>query len=820
MIAELRSRIRTRTRVAMLHVLARALGSPSAQVQAALNNLFATSIGDIHPVTPGQLQANQSWAFATNRQLAGRAVRVLPTLEMVQRRAGGQPARSPIYDHPFLKLLRHPNLDETGTQFHWKQITQLNTAGRVYVLVEPEVIDLSGASPALVSLLGNMTLLTRIARLTLLEPDRVRVISAPGRKAAAYEYHPLLGQSGSLGDNGRIVYQAAPATYAEREAWKTKPTPFVFRIFLPAPDSWNGEGPIEAGQWAMNTLFGLTQLWQNQLKNGLHAGLIFKLKNKNIMAEVERFEKAVAIVKAGIGRAGEPLILPDDGVEVDKSPLSMADMQFENLSNLARKEVHGVLGGADGLVGIAEAYNRANIDGIERIAAIGTVDPLNSLIADAYNAHVLPLYAGQSDTTWYEISYKSCAVVDDVTTAERLGLLVRFGVLTPNEAREEIGKPHHKDGDSLGGASGPKGLMGGAGKVPGMSLGGLNGGGGSLAEGAAGAIGEEAPRSKRTDVPAADPAPAAAAETAAVTVWRVPATHGLATLADVDERRAKWRALQQTRRTAERRLRRELLPVFNGWRDAVIAALRTQGAAALLRSGALRDDSNPSGSGDTLAAGAWVGALATAYSDWADPWVRQVIRRVLEDYGLTDSEIDTLSEDAWTALERFVESRARAMAEQVAGTQAELTQRALEDAVADGLTLTDIEAAITDAFPGGIDDPILRRIGATETTIANGRAVHDTAFAIGDFVGGAENGGQGVSGQAEPRVGLQWLSRRDDKVRDTHVEADGQIVPLDGIFTVGGAQMRFPGDDSLGAPPSEIVNCRCEAVVVPIEAAS
>lgn len=54
-----------------------------------------------------------------------------------------------------------------------------------------------------------------------------------------------------------------------------------------------------------------------------------------------------------------------------------------------------------------------------------------------------------------------------------------------------------------------------------------------------------------------------------------------------------------------------------------------------------------------------------------------------------------------------------------------------------------------------------------------------------------------------------WKTFGDLKVRPTHKAANGQRVPLDMPFTVGGYQMMFPNDSSLGAPVGEVVNCRC-----------
>lgn len=62
------------------------------------------------------------------------------------------------------------------------------------------------------------------------------------------------------------------------------------------------------------------------------------------------------------------------------------------------------------------------------------------------------------------------------------------------------------------------------------------------------------------------------------------------------------------------------------------------------------------------------------------------------------------------------------------------------------------------------------------------------------------------------RLSKRWDTERDRRVRDTHKAADGQVVELSGAFMVGGFPLLFPGDP-LG-PPEEVINCRCEAVIV------
>lgn len=53
----------------------------------------------------------------------------------------------------------------------------------------------------------------------------------------------------------------------------------------------------------------------------------------------------------------------------------------------------------------------------------------------------------------------------------------------------------------------------------------------------------------------------------------------------------------------------------------------------------------------------------------------------------------------------------------------------------------------------------------------------------------------------------QWLATNDDRTRPDHVDANGQTVPLDQPFQVGGFPMDYPGDPN--GPDQEVCNCRC-----------
>lgn len=59
----------------------------------------------------------------------------------------------------------------------------------------------------------------------------------------------------------------------------------------------------------------------------------------------------------------------------------------------------------------------------------------------------------------------------------------------------------------------------------------------------------------------------------------------------------------------------------------------------------------------------------------------------------------------------------------------------------------------------------------------------------------------------------QWISAHQDRTREAHEEADGQIVDYDQPFEVDGEELMYPGDPS--GSPENVINCRCDAIDLP-----
>ena len=77
---------------------------------------------------------------------------------------------------------------------------------------------------------------------------------------------------------------------------------------------------------------------------------------------------------------------------------------------------------------------------------------------------------------------------------------------------------------------------------------------------------------------------------------------------------------------------------------------------------------------------------------------------------------------------------------------------------------------------------------------------------------GAANKGAMEGYKAGGATSKEWIAEIDDRVREEHAAANGQIVPIHLGFSVAGEALAHPGDPS--GSPENIINCRCTVAPV------
>lgn len=153
-----------------------------------------------------------------------------------------------------------------------------------------------------------------------------------------------------------------------------------------------------------------------------------------------------------------------------------------------------------------------------------------------------------------------------------------------------------------------------------------------------------------------------------------------------------------------------------------------------------------------------------------------------KDLVVTDFDLDNPEAKA------FIDAKTLAIT-QINDTTAEQVREALLKGVDDGLGTDDIADSIVDVF---------------DVAYSRARTIARTELSS------ATNGGRYLTFKDAGATRHAWLTSGDDRVRDSHVEVDGEEVDIGDEFPV--VNLLFPGDPAGEA--SEIVNCRCVAVPV------
>jgi Phage Mu protein F like protein len=148
-------------------------------------------------------------------------------------------------------------------------------------------------------------------------------------------------------------------------------------------------------------------------------------------------------------------------------------------------------------------------------------------------------------------------------------------------------------------------------------------------------------------------------------------------------------------------------------------------------------------------------------------------------------------------------------------TQRQLEKLGLRAAVLAGDIRQSVGDAIARAWAEGRSVPqAAALIRSTVNTLAPARAIMLARTDLISLSNGANQAVVGILNEAAAEAGEDpavqsktWLATNDARTRPTHSDADGQTVPFDQPYDVGGEDLMYPGDPD--GSDEEVINCRC-----------
>lgn len=325
-----------------------------------------------------------------------------------------------IEQHPVIDLLDRPNPLQSNVEFFNALFGYLMLSGNAYVLK-----------------IGGTRGVPR--ELHLLRPDRIEIKSRQGATLPdRYDYMM----------NGRV----------ERSFEVDQDTGFSelkhIKLWNPLDDFYGcsplSAAAVEVDQHNLSSTHNI-----NLLSNGARpsGAVVFKPKDEQGFAanltEAQRGQLLTDLNNrfSGAGNAGRPMLLEGD-FDWKEMGLSPRDMDFLNLKHLASTDIAMCFGVPSQLVGVPDAQTYANVSEARLALYEETIIPLLHKVASDLNEWLLPLF---NENLLFEydvdgipaLSERRKKIYENVTAA------VREGIITRNEAREQLGYSPIDGGDDI-----------------------------------------------------------------------------------------------------------------------------------------------------------------------------------------------------------------------------------------------------------------------------------------------------------------------------------------------------------------------------------
>ncbi len=514
-----------------------------------------------------------------------------------------------------------------------------------------------------------------------------------------------------------------------------------------------GMGPLEAQAYAYD-LDLYTEVYQrNFFQHGARPDFFLETEQK-----IDKTTAAWTLElwdehHKGPANMWKPAIL-GHGMKAHTLNINNRDMQFALLAEYSMEKIIAAYGVPKAKLGLVADANRANAEAADLTFNSEAIMPRLMLIEERIENDILPLYPGQSKRLWLGADFENPVPADREAERADRELELKYGVTFINEDRVERGKNPVAWGSVpiLPSTMSPLGSAPPPGASPAP---------------------EPAPAPTPPETPPEEEPTPGETEAMRTSLWE---SFIARTLPQEEAMAAPIiRHMKQQEREVLDRLEtrgKALLAYFGGW------------SAKKVRAHLQRDP-------------ALVDAVLFTVGDEAPKLLELIkghIRDAVDAAGL--AAVAEVGVGVWDlqdpAVLTWLEAHGLQAARGITETTRELLRETLIEGVAAGEGTEDLVLRIKAIYDNATTARV-RNIARTEV---------NTASTWGTLQGYQQSG---VVEESE------WLSARDERVRETHRKADGQRAPLGGNFHVGAGHGPGPGHIGLA---EEDCNCRCTLIAV------
>ena len=321
--------------------------------------------------------------------------------------------------HPLLDLLYDPSPMCSQVEFFQALYAYLQISGNSYILG----VGADNQPPT---------------ELYNLRPDRIRIKA--GKRATPEAYHYIIG--------GQVVdsYEVDQATGKSKIKH--------IKLFNPLDDFY-GMSPIMSSSIDIDQHNLANKHNVNLLQNGARpsGAVVFKPKDETgaqiQLSETQRSQLVNDINQrfGGTGNAGKPMLLEGD-FDWKEMGLSPKDMDFTSLKHMSAKDIALVFGVPSQIIGIPDSQTYSNFAEAKLALYNETIIPLLDRVQSDLNEWLTPQFGDDLELRYNIDSIPAMAeqrrrVFESVTAG------VQNGILTRNEAREQLGYETIAGADSL-----------------------------------------------------------------------------------------------------------------------------------------------------------------------------------------------------------------------------------------------------------------------------------------------------------------------------------------------------------------------------------